>query len=121
MADAFLQSLRKRLADLRIRQAELRRDDTEWLITNALIGQMQAIIAEYEELTAPLYADGNQRRRVWSRAKAFADSPVSEIHIKQGEQEARLIVRRLNARGVPAEVVERGEKWIVRKTKGESE
>lgn len=119
MADAVLQAFRKRLADLRIRQAQLRRQDPEWLTTNALIGQMQAIIAEYEQLTAPLYADDNQRRRVWSRAKNFADSPINEITVKQGEAEARLIVRYLDARGVAAEVVERAGKWIVRK--GESE
>lgn len=120
MPDAFFASLRKRLADLRLHQAGLRREDTEWFTTNALIGQIQAIIADYERLTAPLYADGNQRCRVWSRAKAFAASPVSEITVKQGEQEARLVVRRLDARGVAAEVVQRGEKWIVRKMKGES-
>lgn len=119
MPNAVLASLRKRLADLRIQQAQLRRQDAEWLITNALISQMQAVIAEYEQLTAPLYTDGNQRRRVWSRAKAFAASPINEITVKQGEQEARLIVRRLKARGVAAVAEQRGEKWIVRK--GESE
>lgn len=122
MTDAVLQAHRKRLANLRIRQAELRRKDTEWLITNALIGQMQSIIAEHEQLAAAApKRDDRKRRRVWARAKAFALSPVSEIHITQGEQEARLIVHYLDARGVAAEVVQRGEKWIVRKTKGESE
>lgn len=67
-----------------------------------------------------LYADDNQRRRVWSRAKAFAASPINEITVKQGEAEARLIVRQLEARGVAAEAVERAGKWIVRK-KGGSE
>jgi len=47
-----------------------------------------------------MYADDNQRRRVWSRAKAFAASPISEITVKRGEVEARLIVRQLEARGV---------------------
>lgn len=89
------------------------------LIAAGCVGALQSVKAKYEELTAPLYADDNQRRRVWSRAKAFAASLVSEIHVRQGEQEARLIVRQLDARGVAAEVEQRGEKWIVRK--GESE
>lgn len=121
MADAVLQAHRKRLADLHIQQAQLRRKDTEWLITYALIGQMQAVIADHEQLTAAPKRDDRKRRRVWARAKAFALSPVSEIHVTQGEQEARLIVHYLDARGVAAVAEQRGEKWIVRKTKGESE
>lgn len=95
--------------------------DQQRLIAAGCAGALQSAKAKYEELTAPLYTDGNQRRRVWSRAKAFTASPINEITVKQGEAEAQLIVRRLDARGVAAEAVERGEKWIVRKTKGESE
>lgn len=118
MADEFLVSLRERLADLLDQQTRARHratDHAERLIINAEVGLLQAIIHDYEQFTAPLYADGNQRRRVSSRAIAFADSPMSEITVKQGEAEARLIVRRLEARGVAAEVEQRGEKWIVRK------
>lgn len=94
--------------------------DQQRLIAAGCVGALQSVKAKYEELTAPLYADDNQRRRVWSRAKAFAASPINEITVKQGEAEARLIVRRLEARGVAADVVKRAGKWIVRKTKGES-
>lgn len=66
------------------------------------------------------YDDERQRKRVWWRTRQFAASPINEITVKQGEAEARLIVRQLEARGVAAEAVERAGKWIVRK-KGGSE
>ena len=85
------------------------------LIAAGCVGALQSVKAKYEELTAPLYADGNQRRRVWSRAKDFAASSMSEIRVKQGEQEARLIVRHLEARRVAATAVEHEGRWFVRK------
>lgn len=62
-----------------------------------------------------IFANSNQRHRVWSRARTFAASPVREIAVKQGETEARLIVARLAKRGIAATAEQRGEVWIVRK------
>lgn len=61
------------------------------------------------------YADARQRKRVWSRANEFAKSPLREIAIRQGEQEASLIAAKLTARGIAAVAEKRGETWIVRK------
>lgn len=68
-----------------------------------------------------IYASKTERQRIWRSVNRIHASVLNEHAVEQGEAEARLIVRRLDARGVAAEVVERAGKWIVRKTKGESE
>lgn len=66
-----------------------------------------------------IYANKTERQRIWRAANRIHASVLNEHVVEHGEAEARLIVRRLDARGVAAEAVERAGKWIVRK--GESE
>jgi len=101
-------------------QAKLQRQSTEWLIVNAVIGTIQAIIHDWEECQPLQYESTRQRKRVEKRARTFAASVAAEIYVKGGEEDARLIVARLAEAGIRAAVEQRGEQWFVRK-KGESE
>ena len=67
-----------------------------------------------------IYANRQQRSRVFAAAKRLLKSKTGVLEARGGEADARLIVEYLARKGVAAVAEQRGEVWIV-KQEGESE